>query len=267
MNGDMLMAETIPVVKKMFPFRLGTTSYIVPDAVLPNIRFLGPHVDEIELLLFESTGEFALPSPAEIGEMRRLASELDLVYNVHLPSDVFLGDREPGVREQSVRTIRRFIERTSLLAPTAFILHCESADSDGERNTDMEAWQDRVSGSLDSLVRSGIEPHRIALENLDYPPEQVLPLAERFGMRLCLDIGHLLHRGHKLDGIRLYLEKSSMVHLHGVKNGKDHAGAQWIPEETWALIRGALFQSFRGGVSLEVFSLKELVPSLLRFAA
>ena len=32
------------------PFRLGTTSYIIPDEIVPNVQFLGPLVDDVELV-------------------------------------------------------------------------------------------------------------------------------------------------------------------------------------------------------------------------
>ena len=34
-------------------FRLGTTSYIIPDEILPNVRFLAGKVQDVELVLFE----------------------------------------------------------------------------------------------------------------------------------------------------------------------------------------------------------------------
>jgi len=255
--------KTLPVLKGMFPFRLGTTSYIVPADILPNIRFLGPYIDEVELVLFESEGEYSLPSHADIEEMRHLAARFDLVYNVHLPTDIFLGDADPSLRDRFRQRLLRFIDRTRALDPTVFILHCESSNPDVRRSTDPDAWMNRIGESLEKLVRDGVDPHRIALENLEYAPQTIFPLAEHFGMSLCLDIGHLIRYGHGVcDQIRLFLERSSMVHLHGVKDGRDHLGIHRIPEETWNPIRQALEASFTGGVSLEVFSLEELIPSL-----
>jgi hypothetical protein len=40
--------------KGFYPFKLATTSFIYPDDYIPNVKMLGPFVDEIELLLFES---------------------------------------------------------------------------------------------------------------------------------------------------------------------------------------------------------------------
>ena len=258
-------AQSLPVMKRLFPFRLGTTSYILPAAILPNIRFLGPCLDEVEIVLFESAGEHSLPSAAEIEEMGHLAAEFDLVYNVHLPTDVFLGDADPVLRNHFQQRVLRFIRGTASLDPTAFILHCERKSANSRYDTDLNAWRDRISESLENLVHDGVDPNRIALENLEYAPEVLLPLAEHFGMSLCMDIGHLIRYGHNLsDQIQLCFERISMVHLHGVREGRDHLGIHRIPEKTWDPIHRTLKESFTGGVSLEVFSLEELVPSLHR---
>lgn len=36
-------------LKGIFPFRLGTTSFIIPDDILPNVEFLSDKVDDIEI--------------------------------------------------------------------------------------------------------------------------------------------------------------------------------------------------------------------------
>jgi len=39
---------------KPTPFRIGTTSYIIPDEIIPNVRFLAARVEDVELVLFEA---------------------------------------------------------------------------------------------------------------------------------------------------------------------------------------------------------------------
>ena len=45
--------------------------------------------------------------------------------------------------------------------------------------------------------------------------------------------------------------------------GEDHLGLNHLPQPTWDIIGRAL-KEYRGGVSLEVFSLEDLSPSLER---
>ena len=80
-----------------FPFRLGTTSYIVPDDILPNARYLAGKVWDIELILFEvDDGPNNLPSPEVIDELSRIAQQHGLTYTVHLPLDLKLGEEGPN---------------------------------------------------------------------------------------------------------------------------------------------------------------------------
>jgi len=112
---------SLPSLKGRCPFRLGTTSYILPDAIVPNVRFTGPFVDEVELVLFESRFEDNLPTPKVIEELHGLAREYDLSYNVHLPTDVFLGHPDAGMRRQACDTILSFYGRTLPLRPTSYL--------------------------------------------------------------------------------------------------------------------------------------------------
>jgi sugar phosphate isomerase/epimerase len=248
----------------MFSFRLATTSYIIPAPILPNLRLLGQHLDEIELVLFESGEESNLPSLAEVREMQQLAGSLDLTYNVHLPVDVFLGDPDPRLREKFIRTILRFYERVLPLEPELFILHLDSRSADGRENQDWSAWRDRVTAAIEVLMREGLDPHRVAVENLEYPLELIVPVIERFGLQLCLDIGHLLRYGYEVTSqLECFLARSAMVHLHGVRDGVDHCGLEWVAAADWEAICRAL-ASYQGGVSLEVFALDDLISSLAR---
>ena len=135
---------SFPLLKRSFPFRLATTSYIFPAEILPNIRYLGRYLDEVELVLFESGWESNLPTPGEIREMVRVASDLDLTYNVHLPSDLFFGDPDPALRRKFCETAFSFYERTLRLAPSSYILHLDSRKADGTVEPDRSAWGDRV---------------------------------------------------------------------------------------------------------------------------
>ena len=217
--------EGLPLLKKKFTFRLATTSYIIPGAVIPNIRFLGRHLDEIELLLYESRGRSNLPTAAEVSELASLAEELDLTYNVHLPGDLFFGDPDPALRQAFCITALNFYERTLDLQPTAYILHLDSRQADGEVEADRAAWRQRVHASLNTLQANGMDLSRVVVENLEYTLNRMVPFAETFGMELCLDIGHVLRYGHNLsEQLEAFLHRSTMVHLHGVRDGRGSPG-------------------------------------------
>ncbi len=255
----------LPRLKGAFSFRLATTSYILHAGVLPNLHFLGPYLDEVELVLFESGREENLPSPGEIQSMVRVARRLGIRFNVHLPTDVFLGDPDIGVRRKACDTILRFYHRTGPLEPTVYVLHLDRARKDAMTSVERRGWLDRLNASVDLLVAEGLEPGRVAIENLDYPLEWVMPLIEETGMRCCLDVGHLIRYGFNLRSyFEAYLGRTSMVHLHGVRNGVDHCSLDVISDRDWQVINQTL-KAFRGGVSVEVFSIEDLISSLRRF--
>ncbi|MBW1753844.1 MAG: sugar phosphate isomerase/epimerase, partial [Deltaproteobacteria bacterium] len=125
--------------KGAYPFKLGTTSFIYPDHITPNIRMLGPYLDEIELLFFESQPA-GMPSPQEIKEIRQLAKDFDLTYNIHLPLDISLGAPDPSKRLTAIEIIKQIIDLTAPLAPSTYTLHLpyDEADFDNER---IKRWQ------------------------------------------------------------------------------------------------------------------------------
>lgn len=257
-------ATSLPNLKRRFPFRLAATSYIIPAPIIPNLHFLGPHLDEVEIVLFESGDESNLPSPAEVREMVLLAPDLDLTYNVHLPADLFFGDPDPALRRRFCETAFSFYERTLPLAPTCYVLHLDSRKADGTVGPDRSAWGDRVCESLQTMQMKGMDLRRVAVENLEYPLQRILPFVEAFDMSFCLDIGHLLRYGHDVaEQMTSFLKMSSMVHLHGVDNGKDHTGLDHIPPAELGFICKAL-EEYEGGLSIEVFSLDDLTVSLNR---
>ena len=90
--------------KNHYPFRLGTTSFIYPESYIPNVKMLGPYLDEIELLFMESN---SLPSKDQINELALLAKEYELTYNIHLPTDISIGASDSSIRLHAVETVKR----------------------------------------------------------------------------------------------------------------------------------------------------------------
>jgi len=107
------------------PFRLGTTSFIFPDHIIPNVKKLGPVFDEIEILVFESMPKEVLPSKDDVKELLYLSQELDLTYNIHLPIDVSLTHDALKERQKAKDTIHKVIDLFAPLTPTTHTLHLD----------------------------------------------------------------------------------------------------------------------------------------------
>ncbi len=59
---------------------------------------LGPCLDEIEILLFDSIKETDFPSKDDIDHMAELANRHAISYNVHLPIDISPGSPDADTR-------------------------------------------------------------------------------------------------------------------------------------------------------------------------
>ncbi len=246
----------------MFPFRLGTTSYIYPDAIVPNVAKLAPFLDEIELVLFESEGQDNYPDEAELRDLMNFSFNGEVAFNVHFPIDIFLGDRDEEIRSRGISVVKKVIERTLCLKPSLYTLHFDVRDKNGREETDMEAWRRRILRSAEEMKALGIDLERISIETLSYPFEWIEDILKKFGFSVCLDIGHMLIYDLDIGGyLKKYLSQTSIIHLHGIENGIDHLGIHRLNGKMVDLILSKL-QRFTGILSIEVFSFGDLKNSL-----
>ncbi len=259
---DPLYPEIAKSYKGLFPFKLGTTSYIYPAPILPNVTRLAPILDEIELVLFESSEEDNLPDEELIHHLKTLSADTGVGFNVHLPMDVYLGDHRRAVRSEGVRIVKKFIERTIPLSPSLYTLHFSLKDEKNQDAPDLALWKSHIMESAADILKCGVEASRISIETLGYPYEWIAEIVRNFGFSICLDLGHLVLKGFDLRShLDRYLAATSVIHLHGLQNGVDHLGIDRLSEETLDLILSYL-RHFRGVLSIEVFSFDDLKNSL-----
>ena len=247
--------------KRKYPFKLGTTSFIYPDDYIPNVKMLGPYLDEIELLLFESLPPEALPSKATIAELSRLAAAYDLTYNIHLPTDVSISDEKPENQQQAVDTLLGVIELTSPLAPTAYTLHIPCNPQPYERDG-IKSWQDCVLKNLEKIFAAGIAAESIAIENLDYRFDLLNDIIDELNLSVCLDFGHLIANEYDFQALfNQYVDRTAIIHLHGVQSGHDHLALNKLADQFIQPLVSIL-KRFTGSVCIEVFAFDDLKPSL-----
>jgi sugar phosphate isomerase/epimerase len=216
-------------LKNRFPFRLGTTSYIIPADLLPNVAFLADKVDDIELVLFESDEFSNLPDAAAIEKLKEIASRFDLTYTVHLPLDTWMGHEDESVRQQSVDKCLRVIERTAPISPFAYVVHFHGDQRGENPSPEMERWIEGHRQSMEMLVQT-VDAHDLCVELLDYPYDLIDGIVSDYGLSICLDMGHLLLYGYEpVEYLDRYLSRTRVVHLHGVEEGHDHRGLSCVP--------------------------------------
>lgn len=246
------------------PFRIGTTSFIYPDHILPNVQRIGRLFDEIELLIFESMPDTVLPEQTEIADLARLSETLDVTYNIHLPTDVSLTHTSAQARQHAAETLARVVDLCRPLAPSTHTLHLEMAGHDTPGG--LAAWQERALDGLERLMQYVPDPGIFSVETLDYPPDCLVPLLTVYDLQVCLDVGHHFRYGYDLThSVARFQERIAVMHLHGVRTRdretKDHVGLDLLTTNQLCQVI-KLLKQYPGTVSLEVFDRSHLNRSL-----
>jgi sugar phosphate isomerase/epimerase len=244
-------------MKGAFPFRLGTSSYIIPDEILPNVRYLADQVDDVELVLFEvDDGPNNLPGPSSIQELSELARDHNLTYTVHLPLDLRLGAQDE-TQHISLQKARRVIECTRELSPWAYVLHLEgNAERLSKDPKILANWQEQAVRALELVAGWAVSEGFLAVENLEgYPPDFNFPVLESIQAGVCLDIGHLWLDGHDpIEWMQAVLPRLRVIHLHGIGE-RDHQSLGLMqPAQIDEVLRYLVDQAYQGVLTLELFS-------------
>lgn len=264
------------------PFRVGTTSYILADDLLPNAAFLAAHVQDMQLVLFEVPGgPTNLPSPQEVAALAAIGAARDLSYTVHLLHDLRLHDAN-GAPALALAKARQVIELTQPLSPHAWVCHLDGRSVTGD-------WVDDTAAALGAVCDWAHDGRRVAVENLEgFAPDFVTPVVQRTQAARCVDVGHLwLDCVDPLPHLAAALGRLRVVHLHGVTQlgsadapagagradgavcaPRDHASlAHTPPEQLDAMLGLLLAAGFDGVLTLEVFGEDDFWSSLAALAA
>ncbi len=238
--------------------RLGATSFVIPDDIIPNAHFLRDRFDDIELLVFEYNETHSpLPSVDTVDELSSLAKDHDLTYTVHLPLDLNLLDVNYATGSQRALEV---IERFRPLSPVGYILHLDGPSSglsiQREINTGIE--------SVQTLCNTMPEPELLCLENLENQPMKFISsILSETPCSMCLDIGHLWKTGaDPIIWIDHFCDRIRVIHLHGIYK-RDHKDLTHVEPDSLRNLLKKLGDSFRGVLTIEVFNQWDLNKSLL----
>jgi sugar phosphate isomerase/epimerase len=241
------------------PFRLGSTSYVYPDDILPNVEKLAEAgaVDDIELILFEvDDGPNNIPAEAIIQQIDQLARQANITYTVHLPLDLTLA-ADGSAQHESLVKAQRVIERTLPLDPFAFVFHLDG------KGVEQPGWVDRSLRALE-IVRQWIpDPARLAVENLEnYPPDYLDPVLARAPISRTTDVGHWWKMGvNPLAYLPAWLPRTRVIHIHGMAERDHHSLALMPSEQLDPVVKCLLEHNYQGVVTLEVFETSDFFTS------
>ena len=245
------------------PFRLGTTSYIIPDDILPNARYLADKVRDIELVLFDIDEYCNIPDEDQVSELMYISASYGVSYTVHLPLNLNFSE---GAMDVSIEKALRVINGTRDLSPLAYVCHLECRSLSPDLPADaLSEWQRQREKAVEALTSAaGIAPGKLAVENLEsYPIEWNERVIRSRGTSACLDIGHLFLR--KVDPVpvmREWLGRTSVVHLHGVGTRDHQSLRHMVADQVRAVVRELIRADYRGVVTLEVFNEQDLFESM-----
>ncbi len=251
-------------LKGLFQFKICTTSFIYPAGYVENVRRVGPFFDEIELLVFETPARKGDICRRDVEILKTFGKEFDFTYNVHLPYDISLCHSDTRKQKNAAKTLKSVMDLLSPLSPSSYTLHLPFIGN-SQNKADIKNWREKTEKGLLMLLETGVEPGIIAIENLDYPFEWIYPAIEKFNLSVCMDMGHLFLYGydHK-NFFDKYKDKILIIHLHGVKDGKDHLALDCLPKilqnDTVNILK-----KFEKTLSLEIFSYNNLISSLNLF--
>lgn len=270
---------SLPKVPCPGSFRLGTPSYVYPADILPNVEALAPYVDDIELVLFESRSPddrqrttddreqrtennvSNIPSAATIARLAELAHQHDLTYTVHFPIDRNLGSPYAGERRALQEQMLAIMERTRPLTPFAYVLHLGGVARNSDRER-VRTWQNDIAGLLPALIERAGNPALLCVENLDYPFAWCEPLLDTFGLGVCIDLGHLWIGGGNAEAhLQRNLSRTRVIHLHGVRDGRDHLALTALPPDRLRPLLNSIAK-FTGVLTLEIFNYEAIRDSL-----
>lgn len=248
-------------------FRLGTSSYIIPADILPNVEFLKDRVQDIELVLFESDEYSNLPDTEMLLRLCEVAAAHDLTYTVHFPLDANVGSADEAERAASVQKWIRVFELMEAVDPVGYLVHFHADTS--HRNppsADIARWQNQLHRSVQELLAAGMPADRLCVETLSYPLHYADPIIEAYDMAVCLDVGHLVLSGQPVEEtIRHYLPRTRVIHLHGVSGETDHLGLGVLdPAElkAWLAWLNADGRAAERVLTLEIFSEEHFTESM-----
>lgn len=244
-----------------FPFRLGTTSYIIRDDLCANAAYLRGIVDDMQLVLFDTPAASNIPTHNTIVELVRIAGDA-LTFSLHVPTHIRLACANDDRRRHYVRETISLLDCCTPLPLSVVIVHLEGDEPAQGNSRTWADWQAAATESLRMLEAAADVP--ICVENIErYHTRHAAPVVDAAGSRFCVDVGHEWKAGRApLDLLTRRLDRTHALHLHAVGPERDHDALTYAPVDELADVLCLLHtQAWDGVLTLEVYE-DDFAPSL-----
>lgn len=241
-------------------FKLGCPSYILPTGYIENVTFAIDHVEDVQLLLFDSENEDPLFKEETRMTLDYLARDGDLTYSVHMHTSPSIFSEE-GFENRISKAVQA-IEKLKSLPISGYTFHYDLPEElkniTPEKKEAIDQCYIRFFKELTHQL--GSYTPLLTLENTATPISWLDTVIKETGLHYCIDLGHLQNQNFDLDEVKERLPHTKIIHLHGIEtiNGKqkDHRALNEDVE---------LFQeieNFNGVVTIENYHKKLLFKSL-----
>jgi len=180
-----------------------------------------------------------------INNLLDLKEELNISYSVHLPFwSIELATFNEKVRKGSADSIIETIEITKPLEPEAYVLH---ATGDLAADFSSKSYRPDLMKLIDSLLagfaassveeilaQTEINPHTLAIENIQFPFEFMRDVIDDLDTGICFDTAHLLckfsgtesimdfYNAHNDRIVELHLQDGTYAKYDDAEGHDDH---------------------------------------------
>jgi sugar phosphate isomerase/epimerase len=207
-----------------------------------------------------------------------LQQKLGFTCTVHLPTMwLDLSSMNESIRQSSMNCLYKALELTRPLWVTMNVLHLWGFNTVraiaelGDPQILIDQIRNQAERSLSELG-DVIDPRYICVENLEAPDfDLMLPVIEKYGVGVCMDVGHLVWQGgSEMDFLSRYNKRIREVHLHDaltLYNGVLKQTHDHLPLGSGEVnYRGILYEldrnGFEGAVILQMKNRLDLENSL-----
>ena len=241
------------------PFRIGSTSYVIPADLAANAEYLSSRLGEMELVLFDlKDGPSNLPDAAVQEQLSAVSDVSGLTYTVHLPLDLSL--RDEGA---SLDLAKKVLDHTRSLPAYGLVAHIEGwywvNHRSAEESPDLyQRWVGEAREAIQQLQTFVPAGWRICVENTEnFMPEHIDRIIADLPAYRCIDVGHLLKQLHPdpFGYLTANLCRCRILHLHGLDTaGHDHQSIGLLPPDFLdRLLTILLDAGYDGVLTMEVF--------------
>ena len=231
-------------------FKIGSPSYVFPAGYVENVSYLVEReVEDIQLFLYDSMNDDGFFTEENLMSIEYLIKHSNTTLSAHMQANLDIFTDEGF--ERSLAYVKKVFVDIERLSIEGFTFHFDILEG--------KSWEEHSDGDKTFVedrhilffkaIKKDYPEKSINLENVSTPISALDRVISEVGINYCIDIGHIIKQGYSLDEVRARLDRTTTIHIHGVKEidgkRKDHLELNDSPEIF------SLLEDFNGVVTIE----------------